>query len=99
MLSKRSMEMCWLLIIDARCRKVRIPRMIFLQVFEIPPEDVTLRGYQADSWAVGVECEEAGEKWRAGDKKKSLRFFARAIDAYDTGLQKFPRSFDLIYNK
>lgn len=49
--------------------------------------------------AIGVEFEEAGEKWRAGDAAKSLRFFVRAIDAYDAGLQKFPRSFDLSYNK
>ncbi|KAL9103569.1 MAG: hypothetical protein Q9163_001407 [Psora crenata] len=28
----------------------------------------------------GVELEEAGEKWRAGDAAKSLRFFVKAID-------------------
>ena len=65
----------------------------------ITPEDVTLREYQANSRTVGVDFEEAGEKWRAGDAAKSLRFFVRAIDAYDNGLQKFPRSFDLSYNK
>nr|KMM70219.1 hypothetical protein CPAG_06531 [Coccidioides posadasii RMSCC 3488] len=49
--------------------------------------------------AEGVEFEEAGEKWRAGDAVKSMRFFMRAIDTYDTGLRKYPNSFDLAYNK
>ena len=49
--------------------------------------------------AVGVEQEEAGEKWRAGDAAKSLRFFMRAIATYDEGLQKHPTAFDLAYNK
>ena len=51
------------------------------------------------SYIAGVEFEEAGEKWRAGDATKSLRFFTRATDTYDLGLQKYPRSFDLAYNK
>ncbi|KAK2794779.1 hypothetical protein FQN52_007549 [Onygenales sp. PD_12] len=49
--------------------------------------------------AAGVDLEEAGEKWRAGDAVKSMRFFMRAIEAYDTGLRRFPHSFDLAYNK
>ncbi|KAL4801566.1 hypothetical protein BDV18DRAFT_74026 [Aspergillus unguis] len=49
--------------------------------------------------AVGVEQEEAGEKWRAGDAAKSLRFFMRAIGTYDEGLQRHPNAFDLAYNK
>ncbi|KAI9374529.1 hypothetical protein BJX61DRAFT_532274 [Aspergillus egyptiacus] len=49
--------------------------------------------------AVGVEQEEAGEKWRAGDAAKSLRFFMRAIGTYDEGLQRHPSAFDLAYNK
>lgn len=49
--------------------------------------------------SVGVEQEEAGEKWRAGDAAKSLRFFMRAITTYDQGLSKHPASFDLAYNK
>jgi hypothetical protein len=48
---------------------------------------------------VGVEQEEAGEKWRAGDAAKSLRFFMRAITTYDEGLQRHPNAFDLAYNK
>lgn len=47
----------------------------------------------------GVELEEAGEKWRAGDAAKSMRFFMRAISNYDEGLQKHPVAFDLAYNK
>ncbi|EEQ32961.1 conserved hypothetical protein [Microsporum canis CBS 113480] len=47
----------------------------------------------------GVDLEEAGEKWRAGDSVKSMRFFMRAIETYDTGLQRYPASFDLAYNK
>ncbi|KAF1958855.1 hypothetical protein CC80DRAFT_490637 [Byssothecium circinans] len=43
--------------------------------------------------------EQAAGKWRAGDAAKSLRFFNRAIDAYNEGLKKFPNSFDLSYNK
>ncbi|RLL99075.1 hypothetical protein CFD26_107112 [Aspergillus turcosus] len=49
--------------------------------------------------AAGVEQEEGGEKWRAGDAAKSLRFFMRAITIYDEGLQKHPHAFDLAYNK
>ncbi|KAE8351763.1 hypothetical protein BDV28DRAFT_13837 [Aspergillus coremiiformis] len=49
--------------------------------------------------AVGVEQEEAGEKWRAGDAAKSMRFFMRAIATYDDGLKKHPHAFDLAYNK
>ncbi|KAJ5145739.1 Tetratricopeptide-like helical [Penicillium bovifimosum] len=49
--------------------------------------------------AAGVELEEAGEKWRAGDAAKSMRFFMRAITNYDEGLQKHPGAFDLAYNK
>ncbi|MCJ1462187.1 hypothetical protein MMC07_000787 [Pseudocyphellaria aurata] len=49
--------------------------------------------------SVGVDLEEAGEKWRAGDAVKSTRFFVRAIENYDAGLRKFPLSFDLAYNK
>jgi len=52
-----------------------------------------------DVHVVGVEQEEAGEKWRAGDAAKSLRFFMRAITTYDQGLGKHPMSFDLAYNK
>jgi hypothetical protein len=46
-----------------------------------------------------VELEEAGEKWRAGDAAKSMRFFMKAIANYDEGLQKYPAAFDLAYNK
>lgn len=48
--------------------------------------------------AVGVDFEEAGEKWRAGDAQKSTRFFLRALDTYEVGLKQFPQSFDLAYN-
>ncbi|KAH8595952.1 hypothetical protein B0O99DRAFT_686466 [Bisporella sp. PMI_857] len=47
----------------------------------------------------GVDFEEVGEKWRGGDAVKSIRNFHRAIECYDEGLKKFPRSFDLAYNK
>jgi len=49
--------------------------------------------------ALGVESEEAGEKWRMGDAAKSARFFVRALEIYAKGLEKHPRSFDLAYNK
>ena len=51
------------------------------------------------SFLAGVELEEAGEKWRAGDAAKSMRFFMKAIANYDEGLQKHPGAFDLAYNK
>ena len=64
---------------------------------------VGIHGYDEDSRltcrTAGVDFEEAGEKWRAGDAAKSCRFFVRAIETYDGGLQRFPRSFDLAYNK
>lgn len=46
-----------------------------------------------------MELEEAGEKWRAGDAAKSMRFFMRAIANYDDGLIRHPDAFDLAYNK
>jgi tetratricopeptide (TPR) repeat protein len=45
------------------------------------------------------EFEQAAGKWRAGDAAKATRFFNRAIDMYNTGLQRYPNSFDLAYNK
>jgi len=53
----------------------------------------------SDKLPAGVDFEEAGEKWRAGDAAKSTRFFVRAIDEYERGLHAFPQSFDLAYNK
>jgi len=38
-------------------------------------------------------------KHRSGDRSKSLRFADRALDVYSQGLAKFPRNFDLAYNK
>ncbi|MCJ1437360.1 hypothetical protein MMC27_006747 [Xylographa pallens] len=55
--------------------------------------------FGADVAIAGVEAEEAGEKWRAGDAAKSSRFFVRAVELYDAGLERFPHSFDLSYNK
>ncbi|KIW22870.1 uncharacterized protein PV07_11121 [Cladophialophora immunda] len=52
-----------------------------------------------DFQAAGVDFEEAAGKWRAGDAVKSMRFFSRAIEVYDQGLQTFPTSIDLAYNK
>ncbi|KAI1005776.1 hypothetical protein K3495_g2445 [Podosphaera aphanis] len=52
-----------------------------------------------DEYLAGVDFEEAGEKWRGGDAEKSARAFTRAIVCYNEGLQKFPSSFDLAYNK
>lgn len=46
-----------------------------------------------------VELEEAGEKWRAGDPQKALRFFTKAVELYDAGLRTHSESFDLAYNK
>jgi len=48
---------------------------------------------------IGVDCEEGGEKWRAGDAQKSFRFFLRAIANYDEGLKSFPQDFNLAYNQ
>ncbi|KAJ4374205.1 hypothetical protein N0V83_002946 [Neocucurbitaria cava] len=45
------------------------------------------------------EFEQAAGKWRAGDAAKATRFFNRAIDTYNEGLKRYPRSFDLAYNK
>jgi tetratricopeptide (TPR) repeat protein len=45
------------------------------------------------------EFESAMRKWSAGDAEKSLRFYNRALAVYEEGLQKFPKDFDLAYNK
>ena len=47
----------------------------------------------------GDSHEEAMRKHRGGDPAKALRFADRALDVYSQGLAKFPRSFDLAYNK
>ena len=49
--------------------------------------------------AVGVEFEEAAEKWRARDAVKARRFYDRALAIYEEGLHLWPHSFDLAYNK
>lgn len=38
-------------------------------------------------------------KHRGGDPLKSLRFARKALDLYTQGLSKYPRNFDLAYNK
>lgn len=58
-----------------------------------PPE--TADEYLAE----GVALEEAGEKWRAGDAAKSLRFFKRALTLYDEALRQFSDNSDIAYNK
>ncbi|KAF2797023.1 hypothetical protein K505DRAFT_334652 [Melanomma pulvis-pyrius CBS 109.77] len=45
------------------------------------------------------DFEKSAGKWRAGDIEKATRFFQRAIDMLDAGLQRYPKSFDLAYNK
>jgi hypothetical protein len=49
--------------------------------------------------SAGVALEESGEKWRAGDSAKAARFFGKAIDMYDAGLQRWKDNADLAYNK
>ncbi|KAE9969347.1 hypothetical protein EG328_006937 [Venturia inaequalis] len=43
--------------------------------------------------------ESSGSKWKAGDAEKALRFYQKAVTAYIEGLSRYPRSFDLAYNK
>ncbi|TID26445.1 Sterol 3-beta-glucosyltransferase [Venturia nashicola] len=45
------------------------------------------------------EFESSGSKWKAGDPAKALRFYQKAVTAYIEGLSRFPKSFDLAYNK
>ncbi|QDS71105.1 hypothetical protein FKW77_009245 [Venturia effusa] len=45
------------------------------------------------------EFESSGSKWKAGDPAKALRFYQKALTVYIQGLSRFPRSFDLAYNK
>ena len=51
--------------------------------------------------AAGGDHESSGGKWRAGDADvaKSCRFFIRALETYERGLDKFPESVDLAFNK
>lgn len=51
-----------------------------------------------DALALGVELESAGDKWRAGDANKALRFYARAEAAYAAGLARWPQAKDLAFN-
>ncbi|MCJ1400420.1 hypothetical protein MMC11_003625 [Xylographa trunciseda] len=77
-----------------------MPKRQLLRVNKKKEKHVPLGPQTADEYlAAGVEAEEAGEKWRAGDAAKSSRFFVRAIELYDAGLEHFPDSFDLSYNK
>ncbi|KAE9990238.1 hypothetical protein EG327_001665 [Venturia inaequalis] len=43
--------------------------------------------------------ESSGSKWKAGDAEKALRFYQKAVTAYIEGLSRYPKSFDLAYNK
>jgi hypothetical protein len=45
------------------------------------------------------DFEQAAGKWRAGDAAKATRFFNRATEVYNEGLKRYPKSFDLAYNK
>ncbi|KIW08784.1 uncharacterized protein PV09_00719 [Verruconis gallopava] len=45
------------------------------------------------------EFEASAGKWKAGDAARAVRFYNRAISTYDEGLKKYPKSFDLAYNK
>ncbi|KAA8892738.1 hypothetical protein FN846DRAFT_982211 [Sphaerosporella brunnea] len=47
----------------------------------------------------GIEYEESGDRWKPGDKQKALRFYNRAIEAYQSAIRLNPRSFDATYNK
>ncbi|KAL2356993.1 hypothetical protein BJ546DRAFT_423560 [Cryomyces antarcticus] len=54
----------------------------------------------ADDYQELADVEETtGNKWRAGDVKKATNAYIRAIRLYIEGLQRFPQSFDLAYNK
>jgi tetratricopeptide (TPR) repeat protein len=48
---------------------------------------------QAEEFEIGIK------RWRAGDIEKSYRFYTRAIAVYDEGLKRFPKDFDIAYNK
>ncbi|RPB04918.1 hypothetical protein L873DRAFT_1840353 [Choiromyces venosus 120613-1] len=48
---------------------------------------------------VGIELEESGDRWRAGDKIKAGRFYYKAIESYEAALQRNPKSFDAAYNR
>lgn len=48
--------------------------------------------------ALGVQHEESGEKWRAGDAAKAVRFFKRAMEVYGEGIRRYPQDFDLAFN-
>ncbi|MCJ1382802.1 hypothetical protein MMC17_005915 [Xylographa soralifera] len=77
-----------------------MPKRQLLKVNKKKEKHAQLDPETADEYlAAGVEAEEAGEKWRAGDSAKSSRFFVRAIELYGAGLERFPDSFDLSYNK
>ncbi|KAI1434867.1 hypothetical protein GGR50DRAFT_659837 [Xylaria sp. CBS 124048] len=54
---------------------------------------------ESDFLERGDDFEEAMGKHRVGDPAKAVRFARRAVDLYSQGLEKFPRSFDLAYNK
>ncbi|KAK5113677.1 hypothetical protein LTR62_003304 [Meristemomyces frigidus] len=67
-----------------------------------PPKKTKARSepQTADEFQEAADVEEeTGGKWRAGDPAKSGRAFVRALEIYDRGLQKHPKSFDLAYNK
>lgn len=71
--------------------------------FTRPPKKQKARTAEpqtAGDWQERADLEEeAGGKWRAGDPAKSGRAFVRALEIYDNALQKFPKNFDLAYNK
>jgi hypothetical protein len=80
-----------------------IPAMAKLKQFTRPPKKQKAKATApetADDFQQAADLEEeTGGKWRAGDPAKSGRAFVRALEIYDKGLQKHPKSFDLAYNK
>ncbi|KAF2719999.1 hypothetical protein K431DRAFT_194853, partial [Polychaeton citri CBS 116435] len=71
--------------------------------FTQPPKKQKARAAEpqtADGFQQAADFEEeTGGKWRVGDPAKSGRAFIRALEIYDKGLDRFPQSFDLAYNK
>jgi len=59
------------------------------------PEPTT----SSDFHDLGVSLEESGERWLSGDTAKSLRFYEKALEAYNTALRLDPTNFDAGYNK
>ncbi|CDK24655.1 unnamed protein product [Kuraishia capsulata CBS 1993] len=74
---------------------LKLPRRLQMKATAVAkPQPVTAE----DSWVLGTEEEESGDRWLASDLAKALRFYFRAYEHYRVALSKDDGYADALYN-